>query len=176
MGLLNQLKGQASKNQGNDGRLRNVAKFAIPVILYGLYKNSNNKEEKEKLERALKDHELREEPRAIEAGESKRMVDHIFRGQGASVSKSIAEQTGVSQEEVERVLENLTPSIMQDLAKSRGQGEDISASMEREIEDLKKDQDYGQSTIDKVKGFIESPNKDGSLLSDLAGTIFKHLG
>ncbi|MDO5712916.1 MAG: DUF937 domain-containing protein [Tissierellia bacterium] len=173
-------KRRGQKKDVEDRSLGEVAKVALPIILYGLYKNSKNKEEKESLDRAVNDHKenqggLKELMEGLRPDESKKMVDHVFRGKGQNVSRNIANQAGVSQEEVDAVLERLTPSVIAMLAEEKKKGKDVEESMESAMKDLDQRQDMSD-IVSGAKKFIESGTEDGSLLSGIGNVLKNILG
>lgn len=163
------------RRDDKESRLGEVAKVALHVIMYGLYKNSKNQEDKQGPDKAAEDHRsdrdgLRELMSGNRPEESKKMVDHVFRGKGNNVSRELADQAGVSQAEVDAVPERLTPSVIAMLTEEKEKGRDVETSMEDAMKDPDSRRDM-DTLVNSAKNFIESGAEDGSLLSGVGGIL-----
>lgn len=142
--------------------------MAIPAILFGLYQKSKDSKEKERLEqrvehynrdRVLVDDLDRDFGQALDHADRKEGQDilgDLFGNDKNDVAADIANKAGVSQEEVDAVLEKLAPTITAMLAKEKAKGRDLEEVTRQEIEDLDQDDDFN--------------------LADIAGTIFNRRG
>ena len=165
--VLGGFLGGSEKRTDPENRLGDVAKVALPIILYGLYKNTQNAKEKESLERAVDNHRAGAKEgietfmRSLAPGEDKKMVEHVFRGRKDQVRENIAREAGVSQEEVDAVLEKLTPQVMAMLAKEKEAGRSVEEVMREQVTRPKAE--GGEELLSMAKDFFEAGGSRQSL-------------
>lgn len=196
MGILNELGPKVVKNdknldklgisQGNKESLSKAAALAIPAILFGLWQKSKNQEERAKIEAKLDKYNTEAIPGKVDQdldgyldqvdrAEGQDILGDIFGGNKGDLSQDIADKAGVSQAEVEAVLEKLAPTVAAMLAKEKAKGRDIEEITRQEIQEVEKDDNFD---VNDLLGPVLRKAGGGQaddLLGQLGGILGKFL-
>lgn len=170
---------------GNKESLSKAAALAIPAILFGLWQKSQNQEEKAKIEDRLNKYETKSLPNGgaeldsyldkVDRNQGQDILGDLFGNNKAEVSKDIADKSGVSQSEVDAVLEKLAPTVEAMLAKEKAAGRDIEEVTRQEMQEVEKDDNYDiNDLLGPVLRKAGGSQADG-LLGQLGGILGKFL-
>lgn len=196
MGILNQLGPNVVKNQNNlqklgggqggNESLSKAAALAIPAILFGLWSKSKNQEQKAKIEQKLDryntdaipgdvDTDLDGYLDKVDRSEGQDILGDIFGGNKNDVAQDIADKAGVSQAEVDAVLEKLAPTVAAMLAKEKAKGRDIEEVTRQEMQEVEKDDNFD---VNDVLGSVLQKTgsaQGGDIMGQLGGILGKFL-
>lgn len=163
-------------NQKNN-LMGSVAKAAIPMILMGLFKNSQSKSGADSLLGALGQHESNNN--AVDAHarvtgsdtqDGLKILSHIFGNDAEQITEQIAKQTGASKSDAQESLGSLAPVIMEMLAdktKSGRSAESIQSSILEELNGIEKAPEMPD--ISAMLGAQKSDNGIDDLLKGALG-------
>lgn len=124
MGIMDLLTGgmAAGKGQSANDNLGKVLAIGLPIVLMAMRTKSQNDTEAEKLGKALGDHESRrggnvfERLEANDREDGDKILGHVLGDDRSKVIQEVARKTGVSPEEVEKILSQASPAMMEELA------------------------------------------------------------
>lgn len=165
----------------DDKTKKNIAMVAIPAILWAVHKAVREEDKKKELEKIGSNNkklDTKDMTTSIEAADPKEgrdILDQILGKNKAVVSKEIAEKAHVSQEEVDAVLEKITPTIIEMLQKEKDEkGVSYGKQVRDELSQMQNDSTIGNaSTVAKenIEDEKEIPFMDGVL--DILGKFIK---
>lgn len=192
MALFDMLKDGLNMNPGGMKNRRNpqgfdeeskkkLAMVAIPAILWAVHKAVREDEKKQKeLEdiatqnRKLDPNDMTKTIEEANPQEGKDILDKILGREKESVTKNIAEKSNVSQEEVDAVLDKITPTIIEMLQKEKeDKGVSYDDQLREELKEMQRDPEIGTASS-TAKEYIED-DKEHSLqdgLMDILGKFF----
>ena len=192
MALFDMLKDGLNLNPGNMQNRRSpqgfdeeskkkLAMVAIPAILWAVHKavQEDSAKQKELEDIATKNRKLdpNDMTRSIEEAnpqEGKDILDKILGREKDTVTKSIAEKSNVSQEEVDAVLDKITPTIIEMLQKEKeDKGVSYDDQLREELNEMQKDPEIGGASS-KAKEYIDD-DKDHSLADGLMDILRKFI-
>lgn len=157
----------ASKDGIDAGEFTKGIGAALPEILSQISNNARIPEEKESLEKALRDHEddnienPKEYVEQFDNDESSRMLDKIFGGRKEVVEKEVVQKTGLDQEKIRKILMIAAPLILAHLANSRKK--DPNFEVEKSTKKMEKEVSGG---LFESLGKIFDKDGDGNILND----------
>ena len=192
MALFDMLKDGLNMNPGGMKNRRNpqgfdeeskkkLAMVAIPAILWAVHKavREDEKNQKELEDIATQNRKLdpNDMTKTIEEAnpqEGKDILDKILGREKESVTKNIAEKSNVSQEEVDAVLDKITPTIIEMLQKEKeDKGVSYDDQLREELKEMQRDPEIGTASS-TAKEYIED-DKEHSLQDGLMDILGKFL-
>ena len=186
MGLFDQLGNDVLKNEKNIQKLggknsesiAQAAKFAIPVILFGLWQKSKSENARPKLEEKIDRYkgeavsgDVGGYLDRVDRADGREMLDEVFEGKQTDVAEEIAKKSGASKDEVDAVLEKLSPAIAAMLAEEKAKGKDLETVTKQEIETIKDDDGFGLDDVLRSLGGGQGEN----IVDSLGGVLGKFL-
>lgn len=121
MGLID-LFAQKKSDNNSDNNLLKIAAVGLPILLMALKKKNENTDNLESLKETLARHENKSDGNILEriqnadTEDGSKILNHILGGEKESVVEKISKMSGVETDEVKKVLEKLSPSILEELA------------------------------------------------------------
>lgn len=167
------------------GTVLKLASLAIPLILRGISKNMDSKDGKESFNQALEQHKgkvtsagsIEDLIARSDENDGDKILNHIFPNKKAVVSQ-VAEQTGVDQAQVRKVMASLAPLVLQTLADRKEQQNLDADGMARQTETLRQEAEQTAASqfqlTELFKQFGSSDQKDSGLGGAL-GNILNNL-
>ena len=161
---------------------KNLAMVAIPAILWAVHKSVNADQQKQKELDELATRNKNVDPSDMTSSiekavpqDGKDILDKILGKDKETVTKSIASKSNVSEEEVNAVLDKITPTIVEMLQKEKDQkGVTYNDQVREELQTMEKDPEIGPAS-QTAKKYIED-EKEYSLsdgLSAILGSLLK---
>ncbi len=168
------------KSTGTDQQtVEKVIQAGLPVILGQMAKNTSKEDGAAALDAAVeKDHtggSLLESLGTLFAGGDKnsdgdKILGHVFGKKQTTANQNIAAKSGVDAATVAKILTFLAPLVMAYLGKKKT-ADNIDAGGLSEM--LGKQTDGGGSPLTQVATAMLDKNKDGNVVDDLLGGLFK---
>ena len=178
------IKGNVATKIGNatetdQSTVEKVVVAGLPIILGQMGNNTATTSGAEKLDAAVeKDHmggSLLESLSGLFAGDDSsgdgsKILDHVFGNKTSAAAEQVATKTGVDTATVGKILTFLAPLVMAYLGKKKANdGLDAGG-----LSDLLKNQKTNDgSTLTQLATAMLDKNKDGSIVDDLIGGLFK---
>ncbi len=170
----NSVNALSGKTGIDKSKIINLIMMALPLIIKALTRNASSSSGAESLLGALTQHTSRDSiDRQIEnadAEDGAAILNHILGNDAASVTSGLAEQTGLSNEEISSTLNNMAPAILSELSAATSQIQNTAGAAGGV--DLSDGLDF--SDLMGVFSGIQSAqqnNQGGGLLSGLLGAF-----
>lgn len=177
---------EIGKAVGMDSKtVKSAAKVLVPLIMYGIYKNSKTDKGAGGLAKAFGEHKGDNvEDKSgylnnLDLEDSKKMVDHVLSDRKDGVKESVSKQANIDSAQVEDILTRLTPVIVSMLAKKQGESasiEEVREITKSGVETVKNDDEL-KEIYPKARAYMKNEEKDPSLLDGLKdmllGGLFK---
>lgn len=141
----------------------------LPQIFNQLHQNARDPQERASLNQALLEHQNDpiENPQNyienFDRGESERMVSKIFGNRAEDVQMETAKRTGLSNDEVKKLLLLAAPLVIAHLAKAKKQN---NLQEEDLAEETRNFQEHGQGLFGNIKNMLDKDG-DGNIFDDL---------
>lgn len=174
--LMEQLGGsQAHKDLDvSPDMFKSAAGLALPEILASLQRNASTQEGAESLSKALDDHvddpmNLDALVKGLDPNDSSKMLDHILGSRKSEVESQIEKKTGLPRAKTSTLLLILAPLVLSMLSKKK-KAENLQPA---DLPDLTKELSGNSGGLLDLAKQVLDKNKDGSIVDDLLGGLFK---
>jgi hypothetical protein len=189
LSILNSLQDKQTVNQltksvgADSNQVKKAVELGIPMLMQAMSNNARTPQGAEALAKALDQH--KEDPlddvsgflNGVDINEGKKILGHVFNQKTQTVEKNLAAQTGMSSNQIEKLLAQLAPVVLGALGKEKNQkGIDTNGltSMLPMITKL-----LGSDSKDDVLGIatkLLDADGDGDIMDDVSkmlGGFFK---
>lgn len=170
---------EESRGSGTSG-LTKIAMLGLPILFMALKKKNQDEAKAKELTETLSRHDVQpsgsmfdhiERADAVDGG---KILGHILGDNRSDVIGKIAAQTGVSAEEVQKVLAKIAPSVLEQIASDTRDDrsvESVRQSTDRQLERYQAD----ENTFDlkDIAGKILGGGGIGDALGGLLGGLLK---
>jgi hypothetical protein len=189
LSILNSLQDKQTVNQltksvgADSNQVKKAVELGLPMLMQAMSNNVRTPQGAEALAKALDQH--KEDPlddvsgflNGVDINEGKKILGHVFNQKTQTVEKNLAAQTGMSSNQIEKLLAQLAPVVLGALGKEKNQkGIDTNGltSMLPMITKL-----LGSDSKDDVLGIatkLLDADGDGDIMDDVSkmlGGFFK---
>lgn len=157
----------------NTSDLGKIAMLGLPIILMALNERNKDAQKAEEFKETLSRHEAQTEDSIFDRiqnadrEDGDKILGHILGDKKSDVIDQIAQQAGVSREEAERVMAQVSPSVLEQIAQETKEDRSVDAvrrSTEKQLEDYQNHP--GTFDLNDLKGLFNE-NLLGGLLKNL---------
>ncbi len=189
-GVLQQIGNMANLPQNETGKVRDVAALTLPAMLQALNQNSSSPEGARSLYEALGQHrernldDLTDELQRTDEVDGAKILGHMFGRQTDRVEETVAQGTGLQNDQVKKIMVALAPLVLAYLSRqmeakkldSRG----IDQETTRMVQQYEQRAPQGGLAMELAKGLLsgtmgqartETRRTTGSMLGDIAGSL-----
>lgn len=176
MSLLSTLLGSMTSEESLDslsvktgstsGVLSGLIAQALPLLLKKLTSNAGTQEGASSLMNALSQHTettpVAEQIANADAEDGGKILQHILGGSASETFQQLASENGLSQEQVQSALSNISPALLSSLSQATSQGNAAAGAASQVVESLADDKK-------EEGGILGSLGSIGSLVGSLFG-------
>lgn len=133
LSILNSLQEKQTVNQltksvgGDSDQVQRAVELGLPMLMQAMTKNAQTPQGAASLNKALDQH--KEDPlddvlgflKGADINDGKKILGHIFNQKTQKVEQNLAAQTGMSENQVEKLLAQLAPVVLGALGKEKNQ-------------------------------------------------------
>jgi hypothetical protein len=133
LSILNSLQDKQAVNQltksvdADANQVKKVVELGLPMLMQAMGNNAKTPDGAVSLAKALDQH--KEDPlddvmkflKGVDINDGKKILGHIFNQKNQTVQKNLAAQTGMSSNQVEKLLAQLAPVVLGALGKEKSQ-------------------------------------------------------
>jgi hypothetical protein len=133
LSILNSLQDKQAVNQltksvdADANQVKKVVELGLPMLMQAMGNNAKTPDGAVSLAKALDQH--KEDPlddvmgflKGVDIDDGKKILGHIFNQKNQTVQKNLAAQTGMSSNQVEKLLAQLAPVVLGALGKEKSQ-------------------------------------------------------
>lgn len=174
---------QLSKTSGADsGQVQKIVQMGLPALLESLGRNSKTEQGASSLAKALDSHKddnvdnIEDFLKNVNMEDGSKIISHVLGGNKQKVQRNLAKQTGLEDNQVSNIMNQLAPLLIGTLGKQKASNNVGSAGIESMISGLINSQ--GSKNNDMMKSITNllDADDDGSIVDDVGkmlGGFFK---